>query len=510
MPEFMKALIALCLLTLLPAAASASTPFDPQDPPQGLFSEEWMEVYLMGQKVGYSQISLWREGDEIRTETKTFMQVRRGAVPMSFETVEKTTETLDGQPLSFVVEMNMTGQPIVQRGQIEDGQLILTMQQQGRTQSRKLPYPKDALMNWGLMRETLELPLEPDSSFTATMYTPSITTDASVDVSYRVIGKEQTVIKNEHVEAWRTEMTMSIGSTDIPTAIWVDDEHRVLKTTVNIMGMPMEMVACEQEEALEGFTPAEIFETNLITLNEPIPADAEQVVYRVSVDGAHPDLTLPESDYQQVEKTGVGQFLVTVTRADHEEIPNRVYKLDMSVWGEYLEPNLILDTEDAKVVAVAHKAVPTRESKSSVELADELRVFTTHYIQDKNLSVGFATASEVARDPQGDCSEHAVLLAALGRVWSIPTRCVAGLVYLPQMQDSSGEIRDNVMGYHMWTQFFLGGQWVDFDAAMDESECSPTRLALMTSSLQETSMAELGLELLDLIGQINVEVDSVK
>ena len=64
--------------------------------------------------------------------------------------------------------------------------------------------------------------------------------------------------------------------------------------------------------------------------------------------------------------------------------------------------------------------------------------------------------------------------------------------------------------HHMWTQFYLGGQWVDFDAALGESECSPTRLALMTSSLQETSMSELGLALLDLIGQITVEVDSVK
>ncbi len=510
MPEFMKALFVLCLLTLMPAAVSAEMAFDPQDPPQGLFDEEWMEVYLLGQKVGYSHLTLTRAGDTIRTETKTYMQVRRGAVAMAFETLEKTVETVDGQPLNFTVEMNMTGQPIIQRGQIDGDQITVFQEQQGRVQQRELPYPEGALMSWGLARKTMALPLEAGQTFSATLYMPSITTDFPVDVTYTVIGPEEALIGKERVPAWRAEMNMQIGATTLPTAIWTDEDHRVLKTTVNVMGMPMEMIACEQEEALEGFTPAEIFETNLLTLNKAISADAQEVVYRVTVDGAHPDLTLPESDYQKVEKTGVGQFLVTVTRADHAEIPRMLPKLDMTVWGEYLEPNLILDTHDEEIQKLGQQAVAQPAPNDKVAQADQLRVFVSRYIEDKNLSVGFATASEVARDPQGDCSEHAVLLAALGRTWGIPSRCVAGLVYLPQMKDASGEVLENVMGYHMWTQFFLGGQWVDFDAAMGESECAPTRLALMASSLQETSMAELGLELLDLIGQITVEVVSEK
>jgi hypothetical protein len=508
MPEFTKALIALCLLTLPSVAVSAAPAFDPENPPEGLFSQEWMEVYLLGQKVGYSTLTLRRDGDEITTVTKTLMEVKRGAVPMSFETQELTTETLAGEPLGFRAEINMSGQPVVQSGQVADGQLTLTQTQQGRAQSRQLPYPDGALMTWGLMRKTLDLPLEPGASFSAQMYSPSLSTDAALAVDYEVIGPETITLHGEKVPAWRALMTMKLGGSAIPTTIWTDENQRVLKTSANIMGMPMEMVSATQEQAMKGFAPAEIFESNLITLNRAIPADAQEVVYRVTVDGAHPDLNLPEGDYQKVERVGVGEFLVTVTRADHAQLPRTLPKLDMSVWGEYLEPNLILDTQDEKVVEVAHKIPGAAQDK--VAQADQLRVVVSNYIDDKNLSVGFATASEVARDPQGDCSEHAVLLAAVGRVWGIPSRCVAGLVYLPQMKDASGQLLDNVMGYHMWTQFYLGGQWVDFDAALAESECSPTRLALMTSSLQETSMSELGLALLDLIGQITVEVESVK
>ena len=168
----------------------------------------------------------------------------------------------------------------------------------------------------------------------------------------------------------------------------------------------------------------------------------------------------------------------------------------------------MIQSDNAKIVSEANKVAGDEADPWRVAVA--LERYVHREVTEKSFSQAFATAADVAETREGDCSEHAVLLAAAGRVWGIPSRCVAGLVYLPQMQDASGQLLDNVMGYHMWTQFYLGGQWVDFDAALGESECSPTRLALMTSSLQETSMSELGLALLDLIGQITVEVDSVK
>ena len=41
-----------------------------------------------------------------------------------------------------------------------------------------------------------------------------------------------------------------------------------------------------------------------------------------------------------------------------------------------------------------------------------------------------ATAAEVARSREGDCTEHAVLLAALARARGIPARVAMGLVYV--------------------------------------------------------------------------------
>jgi len=303
-------------------------------------------------------------------------------------------------------------------------------------------------------------------------------------------------------------MTIEASGTPMESDCWLDDDGRILKSSSVVMGMPMTMFVVDEATALQDFLPAEIFEVNMVPVGEHIPTDAQEVVYRVTVENPQAAETgLPETDYQKVRRASENQFLVTVTRADHANLKDSA---DGAGPGEeYFEANLILDSEDEAVSSLLTQAIPP-QSKTSVRQADALRVFVTNYIEDKNLNIGFATASEVARQPQGDCTEHAVLLAALGRAAGIPTRVAAGLVYLPTWLDAKGELRRNVMGYHMWTQFYLDGRWVDFDAAQNQSECSPTRLTMMTSSLRDSSISELGLEMLDLMGQIHIEVISIK
>ncbi len=155
--------------------------------------------------------------------------------------------------------------------------------------------------------------------------------------------------------------------------------------------------------------------------------------------------------------------------------------------------------DDPEVMAMAREAVG--KAGTPYEIADRLRVYVTRVIKDKNLSIGFASASEVCRNREGDCSEHAVLLAALGRVHRIPTRVVMGLVYVPAFPGAS-----DVFGFHMWTQFHLGGDWVDLDAAQRESDCNPTHIAVATSSLKDAALGDMAFALINIIGRLRIEV----
>jgi hypothetical protein len=119
----------------------------------------------------------------------------------------------------------------------------------------------------------------------------------------------------------------------------------------------------------------------------------------------------------------------------------------------------------------------------------------------KNLATGFASAGEVAVTLSGDCTEHAVLLTALLRAAGIPARVVSGLLYV---ESFAGE-RD-VFGYHMWTQAWIEGRWVDLDA-MGAGDFDATHIALATSPLDDQEdFLQVSTSLAPWMGALSIEV----
>ena len=91
--------------------------------------------------------------------------------------------------------------------------------------------------------------------------------------------------------------------------------------------------------------------------------------------------------------------------------------------------------------------------------ADALTQFATAYIARKSMRRGFDLASQVARSREGDCTEHAVFLAALLRHAKLPARVMLGLVVVVF------EGRPQAFG-HAWTEVWQGGKWTVADAAI--------------------------------------------
>ena len=105
---------------------------------------------------------------------------------------------------------------------------------------------------------------------------------------------------------------------------------------------------------------------------------------------------------------------------------------------------------------------------------------------------------------EGDCTEHAVLLAALGRAMGIPTRIATGLVFLENFEN-----RPNVMGFHMWTEFHLRGQWISFDAALKKLGNHADRITLSVSSLKENEIPETSYIISKFVNGLEISIDSL-
>ncbi len=492
----------VCGLFLLSAPALGA-PIDPKDPPQGRFSDEWAEIYLTGHKVGYAHTTMARAGDTISTSTDFHLVMGRDEQPIKIGMTQYTTETLAGAPLTFGSEMDMSVMKSGTKGKVTDGKVTIVTSQYGMEQTKTFDYPSGAYMGWGTFRESLLRGFKPGTEYTLLAYAPELRLDGSVRAITKLGDWEQIEIRGKSVKGQRVAVTMESPVGSFEMLSWIDADGVPLRAKVPMPGVgDMEMLAADQATALAQFAPPEFFNNTIVRAKRTIDrAKTQRIKYRLT--SIKPDVTLgdfPTTDMQSVvSKADDAIELVVQRRPYQRQATNPESRIPNPDLAEYLESNLMINTADPKLIELAKDAAGGE--KEPFALGDKLRRFVTDYVQTKSLNIGFATASEVARTREGDCSEHGLLLAALGRINGLPSRVVVGLAYVPVFGR-----QDDIFGYHLWTQFYIDGRWVDFDAALRETECSPARIAFAVSSLKNAGLADLSLPLLKKIGAIDMDI----
>lgn len=118
-----------------------------------------------------------------------------------------------------------------------------------------------------------------------------------------------------------------------------------------------------------------------------------------------------------------------------------------------------LESTDPKIALRARNQVGARD-----DAATKMRKLTTYvrgYMGTEFDMLGYGTAAEALRTRRGDCTEYAVLLAALGRAAGVPTRIAIGRVYARHFEGHR-----HVFVPHAWVQAWTGTGWESFDAAI--------------------------------------------
>jgi len=141
----------------------------------------------------------------------------------------------------------------------------------------------------------------------------------------------------------------------------------------------------------------------------------------------------------------------------------------------YLEATPLVQFRDPAVQGLL-KRLAAPAGATRWDLTRRVCSFVYDWIQDKDFTVGFASAQEVARSPRGDCTEHGVLAVALLRALGVPSRGVVGWVAL-----------EGVLGLHFWAEARIGGAWVPIDPTFDMAPASAFRI-----KLGDTSLTDLG------------------
>jgi hypothetical protein len=145
--------------------------------------------------------------------------------------------------------------------------------------------------------------------------------------------------------------------------------------------------------------------------------------------------------------------------------------LDDDLRRRALEPTQWLQSGDPELAKRARRLAGDGEPAVRMRrLAD----FVRRHMGTQIDMLGYGTALDALRTRRGDCTEFAVLLAALGRAADVPTRIAIGRVYARHFEGHR-----HVFVPHAWVQAWTGSGWQSFDAAIGSFDS--THLAFAVS-----------------------------
>jgi len=439
--------------------------------------ENWYALYLTGQKAGYQHEVIVEEpgadAPHYRTEIHTEFALMRAAMPMRFVVDTMVREDAEGRVTAFrqAIRGPMS---FTNEGHVEDGEMAIKIQAGGAVTTARVP-AHDGLGPWALRCLQKRMGHEPGTTYEAKAFVPD-SPGTPVGLTVTVTGQEDVqvyeVTKRLHRADSRIDILPGLTSSE-----WFDDSGTVWLAKAALPGnLVLESRKATKALATAPDDPADILAASFIRPDKAIPRPRELGRLRMLLKplaGDADGLGLQSGPFQQVEPTDEG-LVVTLTRA--AGTPDLSYKLpyEGTEHAPLQRPNVWMESDNEVIRQMAREAVG--DETDALAAARRIERYVREAITVKDLSLGFATAVEAAEQKAGDCTEHAVLAAAMARAAGMPSRVVGGLVYadlLPGVQGGG-------FGYHMWAEVFVG-EWLPVDAALGGHDA--THLALVRSGL---------------------------
>jgi len=502
----------LCLGLCLLAPGCARAPATTQSPGE----TTWDSCYVHGEKVGYVKTTIRNIEQGARAlleiETHSQIDIRRFGDTNQMDIRTTSVETPVGEVRHFTVTTKMGKDPIIIRGEVVGPELQLETEQAGKTETSSMPWQTETKGFQGIEQSLERDPMQAGEVRRLALLVPVANQVIVADVELEAQRQETTRLLDGsqdllHIDCQLTP-TGAKGK-GIQTVLWTDQWGKTVKTFVP--GIEQEGFRTTEALALEPSQALRFdLETDMVVKVDrtlPPPFQTRCIRYRVVLDNDDPAALFSETSNQHVTKAGanVAEIVVTAPRYDHATPANGVAATQDTVKKEApptpddLSPNHMLQCDDPTIVAMAREA--RGKAQDPLAIARALEIYVHRTVSSKNFSQVFATALEVARSREGDCTEHAVLLAALARACEVPARVVVGLVYVPSKQG---------FGYHMWTEIFDGQQWLPFDATLGQGGIGASHLELGDSNLKDAAALTSLISVVQVLGKLKIEVLEVE
>jgi transglutaminase-like putative cysteine protease len=466
--------------------------------------DSWDAIYLAGSKIGwvhtYVEKVKHRGRDYLRVRVDIEQRLQRGKDVSVTRLMYGTIETPDGQVLRLDTR-TLTGEHDIRvHGDVIDGKMRLIMEGAGQQQEEVLTWGSEVRGPYAPEQSMARKPLKENERRELTMFWPVLNKICTVQLQAK--GIEPVILGDGSTRPLlRVEQKTSLNGKQRPeddATLWVDDLGQVLKTEQDVFGgVVMYRTTEEAAKAPAGRSAIDWNRRTSIKVPHEIPnADETRYVkYRIKLKGSKPGETIP-TDSRQTLEPGPDEHSATLTVKTMGPLDGAPGPADVD--PQFLRPNALITSEDTQVQSHAQRAA--RGAADPWEKAVRITHWVFQNIDNKNFRVAFAPASEVVRNLSGDCTEHAVLAAAMCRAVGIPSRVAIGLIYV---NDARQGLKG--FGYHMWDEVYINRRWIALDPTVDQSSVDAVHIKLSDSSLHGVSPFEAFLPMVRVVDKLEIE-----
>lgn len=470
--------------------------------------DAWDAIFLKGNKIGYVHTFIEKvseKGRELyRVRVDTVFSFRRLDDTVVMKMLYGTIETPDGEVLRLDTRTLTSDNEIRVYGDAIRGQMNLVMEGTRQRQEQTIPWSKDIRGPYAAEQSMARKPMEENESRGLKMYIPDL--NRVVEIALKAGPIEEIPLGDGSKRPLRKVIqTATLDGKPRPelgTTMYVDSSGQVLKSETDLLGgMVMYRTTKEGATAAGSYSNARFDEirNTIIPVAKiiPSPRQTRYVQYRLTLKDDDPSQVFP-TDPRQAFVAGAGGGKNSATLNVVAVGPNDGQAGPAEVDSQFTRPNALIDSGDDRVQRLAKRAIGN--ARDPWDKAVRIQRWVFQNIRDKNFATAFAPASEVARNLTGDCSEHAVLSAAMCRAVGIPSRVTVGLLY---MDDDRRRLKG--FGFHMWHEVYVNGRWVALDASWDQSTVDAAHIKLADTSLEGVSPFEAFLPILRVQGKLEID-----
>ena len=469
-----------------------------------LGQDSWHLMLLNGQKAGYVHTSVKPlDSDPAAREitTTTLFRMKRMGQEIEIADTSVTVEDARGQIVRLRKNALMSNFETVYVGEVKGDELHFTTQTLGKPVSSSIDWPEDMPGPLELERRLARTSFKPGASFRAAQF--DFTMGEEFNLTTTVEQDEQLELPTGPRMLHRVVSVPDLAGLPETTS-WVDDRGAMIKSSMSMMGLHFDTVLADQVAVQEFLgqdqgTAAEVFMQSTITANVrlPRPRSLTSILYRVTLKQPAKDLPILADERQTIvsrdEQRHEALLRIDLKVPPAERRQQRPLENPTASLNDYLEPNALLQSDSPVLMKLALETAG--DERDAWTAAQKLERVVYETIDKKSLDVAFASALEVCQTHQGDCSEHAVLLAALCRSAGIPSRVAMGVVYV-----------GGIFGGHAWTEVSIDGSWYALDGTIGRGSVDPTHLRFGATSLKNGGFSKGLLGVLQGLGVIDLEI----